>query len=180
MYSLAQNILLSFLIGSCYFVCALFFRFVYRAIDSKEMNMDTLGYHKYTLNMPVVFGIINVVMYYLQVQLKFTDIVRFTLSAIIPAVAINIMITIIDLYKYNQIQWNTHYFIVFMGYLTAWVGMIMPIEKFLRNRKFSKYEFYVIAGVWTLFIVNLFVNKQFTTKFVDENSTMDDILFNVF
>ena len=180
MYNLHQNLLLSFLIGSCYFVCALFFRFVYRAIDSREMNMDMLGYHKYTLNMPVVFGIINVVMYYLQVQFKLTDLVRFILSGLVPALTINFMITMIDLYKYNQTQWNTHYYIVFMGYLTAWIGMIMPIEKFLRNHKFNQYELYAISGVWLLFIVNLFLNKQFTTKFVDENNTLNDILLNPF
>lgn len=151
-----KDLFLSFLTGSCYFVFSPFFYFVHKMVELQKLKTN---YYEYTMIMPLYFGILNVVFNLLQKHFKWSDLTRFTSTAIFGIVAVISVITYFDLYNYNKAEWIYHYLGLIINYTAVWVVLIMFFEKWLRNRAYNKKEKYYVGSIAIVYFVWFFIKN---------------------
>lgn len=141
--------LLQFIIGSCVFVFIWFFYFVNKRINDNRLNTN---YYNYTMLMPLVFGALNVLGKVIQDYTKINDLFRYLLISITSALGLIFIITYNDVYNYSSLEWNIHYILVFIFYITAFACIMNTLEKLVLNKKWEKYEISFISSFSFLFL----------------------------
>jgi hypothetical protein len=129
--------LLQFIIGSCVFVTLPYFNFVYFKIKEKKLNFD---YHIYTLIMPFVSGLWNVLGKYLQDVYKYSDLIRYAVISTISCLTLFVSIFFGKLYNYSREEWINHFIIVGVFYYFTYMVTTNIIEKMILNKTFAQNE----------------------------------------
>lgn len=144
--------LLQFIIGSCVFITLPYYNFVYFKIKDKKLDFD---YHLYTLMMPFVSGLWNVLGKYLQDIYKYSDIIRYAVISTISCLTLFISIFFGNLYNYSREEWINHFIIVGIFYYFTYMVIANIIEKMILDKRFDSEEeiAIVIITILTLFIL---------------------------
>lgn len=144
--------LLQFLIGSSVFVFAWFFIFIYKRIQDGKLNTD---YFRYTLAMPLYFGMVNVLGKIIQDYTKISDLFRYLLVSIVFYIALWLRLTFVwyDLYDYNTTEWIIHAFISFVAYVGSFTCIMNTLEKCVLHKPWEKNERFFVTGGLIVFIV---------------------------
>jgi hypothetical protein len=144
--------LLQFIIGSCVFITLPYYNFVYFKIKDKKLDFD---YHFYTLMMPFVSGLWNVLGKYLQDIYKYSDIIRYAVISTISCLTLFISIFFGNLYNYSREEWINHFIIVGIFYYFTYMVIANIIEKMILDKRFDSEEeiAIVIITILTLFIL---------------------------
>tara|TARA_B100001287_G_scaffold275576_1_gene283554 strand:+ start:9905 stop:10357 length:453 start_codon:yes stop_codon:yes gene_type:complete len=144
--------LLQFIIGSCIFVTVPYYNFVYFKIKQNKLDMD---YHFYTLIMPFVSGLWNVLGKYLQDIYKYSDLTRYIVISTISCLTLFISIFYSKLYNYSKNEWINHIITVGIFYYFTYIVITNIIEKLVLNKTFDKNEeiTIIILTLLTIFTV---------------------------
>jgi hypothetical protein len=102
--------------------------------------------------MPLVFGTLNVLGKVIQDYTKINDLFRYLLISITSALVLIFMITYNEIYNYSSLEWNIHYFGVFVFYITAFACIMNTLEKLVLNKKWEKYEIIFVSLFSFLFL----------------------------
>ena len=150
--------LLQFIIGSNVIIFLMYFIFVNKKINENELNFN---YFHYSILMPLLYGIINVISKIFQETFKLSDIFRQLLACLITYILLVIILFKYNLYNYNLDEWKYHLIIVFIHYLFTFLVLINGIEKILTNKKFTKLEIYIIMLLTLFTIISNISNLKF-------------------
>lgn len=144
--------LLQFIIGSCVFITLPYYNFVYFKIKDKKLDFD---YHLYTLMMPFVSGLWNVLGKYLQDIYKYSDLIRYAVISTISCLTLFVSIFFGNLYNYSQEEWINHFIIVGIFYYFTYMVTTNIMEKMILDKRFDGDEqvAIVIITILTIFIL---------------------------
>lgn len=151
--------LLQFIIGSNVIIFLMYFIFVNKKINENELNFN---YFHYSILMPLLYGIINVISKIFQEIFKLSDILRQLLACLITYILLVIILFKYNLYNYNLNEWKYHLIIVFIHYLFTFLVLINGIEKILTNKKFTQLEIYIMILLTLFTIINNIRNLKLT------------------
>lgn len=143
--------LLQFIIGSNVIIFLMYFIFVNKKINENKLNFN---YFHYSILMPLLYGIINVISKIFQETFKLSDIFRQLLACLITYILLVIILFKYNLYNYNLDEWKYHLIIVFIHYLFTFLVLINGIEKILTNKKFTQLEIYIMILLTLFTIIN--------------------------
>lgn len=146
--------LLQFIIGSNVIIFFMYFVFVNKKINENKLNFN---YFHYSILMPILYGIINVISKIFQETFKLSDISRQFIACITTYTLLVIILFKYNLYNYNLNEWKYHLIIVFIHYLFTFLVLLNGIEKILTNKKFTQLEIYIMI-LLTLFTIISNVN----------------------
>jgi hypothetical protein len=101
--------------------------------------------------MPFVFGTLNVLGKVVQDYTKINDLFRYLLISITSALVLIFIITYNNIYNYSTLEWNIHYIMVFIFYITAFTCIMNTLEKLVLNKKWENYEIKFVSILSFLF-----------------------------
>lgn len=143
--------LLQFLIGSSVFVFFWFFNFVHKRINDKK---SSASYFNYSLGMPIIFGIYNVLGKVIQDYTNISDLYRYLLISTISYLLLMFNLLFLwDIYEYNTYEWILHAFIAFIAYTGAFTCIMNVLEKIILKKTWENGEKKFVYGLSIIFII---------------------------
>ena len=154
--------LLEFLTGSSPIVFIPYFIFVYTKVNVNSLDFD---YFTYSLLMPIVYGLWNVLGKYFQDIFKYSNVMRFFVISTISFISLASGLLFFNLYNYNFKQWIKHLLNVYIFYLVTYFVIINTTEKLVLNKSFGKFEIKVVLSIIFISVIQQIILPLYINVF---------------
>ena len=116
----------SFIIGTSLIIWLPFF---IKVKNSKTIKKYT--YYEYTLLLPTLLGLLNVISLIIAKQFKLSRRLRFLVISIITIILLIVITKHFEIYQYTEDEWNNYYLNISLIYLFVWNIIIYNLEKYI-------------------------------------------------